>query len=260
MTRESLSKVFVFHWKPAEAAPLLAALQKAGYQPVYNPQPKPPKLSDIEKAKALAVVIDLSRLPSHGRYVAAWLRGGKRTRHFPIVFVDGAPAKIDLVRRHIPDAVYTPLKNIGAALKKALKNTPHDPVVPRGMMESAPGRTTAQKLGIRAGHVVRVIDSPPDYEQVVGTLPDGAALSEDTREAAVTLWFIHDAAEYAAALSSRRKLAAQTRLWILWRKGARDGLNGNTIRQAALALGLVDYKICSLNEVWSGMAFAVKKV
>ena len=127
-------------------------------------------------------------------------------------------------------------------------------------MEPAPGRTTALKLGIREGQVARVIDPPGDYARVVGALPDGATFSEDPRGmAAVSLWFVHDIAEYEAALPACRTLAAQSRLWILWRKGMRGGLNSNAIRQAALALGLVDFKICSLNEVWSGMAFAVKK-
>jgi hypothetical protein len=79
------------------------------------------------------------------------------------------------------------------------------------------------------------------------------------RACAVTLWFVHDPAEYQAALPSRRALAARSRLWILWKKGRRDGLNGTLVREAALVMGLVDYKICSLDGVWSGMVFAVKK-
>jgi hypothetical protein len=49
-------------------------------------------------------------------------------------------------------------------------------------------------------------------------------------------------------------------LWIVWQKGRRDGLNGNFVREAAMAMGLVDYKICSLDGLWTGMVFAVKKV
>jgi hypothetical protein len=48
-------------------------------------------------------------------------------------------------------------------------------------------------------------------------------------------------------------------LWILWPKGRKDGLNGNIIRQGAIDVGLVDYKICSVNESWSAMVFTVKK-
>jgi hypothetical protein len=95
---------------------------------------------------------------------------------------------------------------------------------------------------------------------VIGSLPANVHFEEGLGEsAAVTLWFLREASEYEAALPAQRKHAATSRLWILWRKGGRDGLNVNLIREAALALGLVDYKICSLDAVWSGMAFAVKK-
>ena len=252
--------MLLFHWKPEEAGLLIAALRRAGYEALYNPAPRQPKLRDIEESGAVAAVIDLSRLPSNGRYVAAWLRGSKRTRHLPLVFVGGTADKVELVRRQIPDATYSSLREVGSGVKKALRNPPQQPVVPRGMMETAPGRTTAQKLGIREGSVVRVIDPPADYARVIGRLPKDVAYDEDgDRGAAVTLWFVREASEYQKALPSRRRLAACSRLWILWRKGGRDGLNGNIIRETALALGLVDYKICSLDAIWSGMAFAVKK-
>jgi len=57
-----------------------------------------------------------------------------------------------------------------------------------------------------------------------------------------------------------RSLAAHSRLWILWRKNKAGGLDGGFIRVAGIEAGLVDYKICSLDAVWSGMVFAVKKV
>jgi hypothetical protein len=70
---------------------------------------------------------------------------------------------------------------------------------------------------------------------------------------------VHDPGEFAASLPARRALASKGPLWIVWRKGREDGLNGNFVREAALAVGLVDYKICSLDSVWSGMLFAVRK-
>jgi len=160
----------------------------------------------------------------------------------------------------MPDAVYASMAGVGAALEKAIRNPPSDPVVPRQMMQSAPGRTAAQKMGIREGSTVGLIDPPVDYLKVLGVLPEGVVLEEDARRVCpVSLWFVHDPGEYEAALPSRKALAARTRLWIVWQKGRRDGLNGNFVRSAALAIGLVDYKICSLDGVWTGMVFAVKK-
>jgi hypothetical protein len=115
-------------------------------------------------------------------------------------------------------------------------------------------------MGIREGSVVGLIDPPADYLKVLGVLPEGVVLEEESQRAcSVTVWFVHDPGEYEAALASRRLLAAKSRLWIVWQKGRRDGLNGNFVREAALAMGLVDYKICSLDGVWTGMVFAVKK-
>jgi len=60
-----------------------------------------------------------------------------------------------------------------------------------------------------------------------------------------------------------RSFAAKSKLWILWRKQtARQRDSGVTqpfIRESALGVGLVDYKICSVNEDWSGLLFTWKK-
>jgi len=255
-----MRRVRVFHWKSKEAEVLVAKLRAAGFEAVHRAETQSPSVRELKESGAVAVVIDLSRLPSHGKYVGAWVRGAKSTRHIPPVFVGGEAEKVAAIRKQIPDAVYSSIAGVGAALKKAIAQPPRDPVVPRQMMETAPGRTAAQKMGIREGSTVGLIDPPADYLKVLGVLPQGVVLEEDSRRVCpLTVWFVHDPGEYEAALPSRRLLAARSRLWIVWQKGRRDGLNGNFVREAALAMGLVDYKICSLDGVWTGMVFAVKK-
>jgi hypothetical protein len=257
---DDMACVRLFHWKAKEAGPLIARLHAAGYDVVHHAETQSPSAREIKESGAAAVVIDLSRMPSHGKYVGAWVRGSKSTRHIPLVFVGGEAEKVAAIKTHLPDAVYSSVAGIAGALKRAIANPPSDPVVPRQMMETAPGRTTAQKMGIRAGTVVGLIDPPADYLKVLGELPEGVATEEDSRRVCpVTVWFVHDPGEYEAALPSRRTLAARSRLWIAWQKGRRDGLNANFVRERALAMGLVDYKICSLDGVWSGMVFTVKK-
>jgi hypothetical protein len=247
-------RIRLFHWKIEEAAPLIAKLRGAGYAVDHG---KTPTVRQISESAPAAVVIDLSRIPSHGRAVGAWLRGSKSTRDIPLVFVGGDAAKVAALRQEIPDAVYTTLAGIRGALKRAIATPPPVPVVPRQMMEGYGHRTTAQKLGIREGSSVGLIDPPADYLRVLGALPPDAVIEEDPARACdVTLWFVQDASEYAARL---RDFRTRKKLWIVWRKGRRDGLNGNFVREEALALGLVDYKICSLDGVWSGMAFTTKK-
>src|SRR4029078_12825773 len=112
----------------------------------------------------------------------------KGTRHIPLVFLDGDPDKVEAIRREIPDAVYASRANLAAALKRV--KPVKDPVVPKQMMQTNPSRTAAQKLGIREGAVVGLIDPPADYLKVIGKLPDGVVLEENPdRVCAVTLWF-----------------------------------------------------------------------
>jgi hypothetical protein len=247
-------RVRLFHWKAEEAAPAIAELKKAGFTVDY--QEKLPSFKSIRDSKPDAFVVDLSRLPAHGREVAIALRGHKATRHAPIVFVDGDGKKLEAVRRALPDAIYTGRAQVIGALLRARPLA--DPVRPAQMMERYAGRSAAQKLGIQEGMKVGVIDPPPDYGRVIGKVPEGALLEENC-EGKLTLWFVHDFARLQAELPAMRRAAAHSRLWILWRKAKQDGLDGNVIRRGAIELGLVDYKICSVNETWSAMAFAIKK-
>jgi hypothetical protein len=259
-----MPNVRLFHWRAKDAKALIAKLRAAGYQVSYNGETQSSSVRQIRELDPAAIIIDLSRMPSHGRYVAAWVRGSKALRFIPLVFTNGAPEKVAAIRKEVPDATYTETRKIAAALKAAIANPPRDPARPTQMMESYGHRTAAEKLGIRENCVVGLIDPPGDYLKVLGSLPDGVIFEESRADALyaacpVTLWFVHQMEEYKAEIPARRLLAARTQLWILWRKGRRDGLNSNSIREIAIAMGLVDYKICSLNDVWTGMVFTVKR-
>ncbi|HEY1754092.1 MAG TPA: hypothetical protein VGG72_01755 [Bryobacteraceae bacterium] len=253
-----MARVRLFHWRAEEAKPLLTLLKAAGYSVDYREPVS--SYREVRSSPPDAIVIDLSRLPSHGREVAVFLRGSKTTRQIPIVFVDGEPEKIEGVRRVLPDAVFTPLSRLRSALRTAIAKPPENPLKPAQMMDRWGTRTTAQKLGIAANARVFVIDPPANYARAIGQLPEGACFEEESADGCkIALWFVHGIAEFQAALPRMRKLAADRRLWILWRKSKQDGLNGNIIRAGAVDVGLVDYKICSINDTWSAMVFAVKK-
>ncbi len=256
-----MPRVRLIHWKAAEAAPLVDSLRTAGYQVDYEERPDYHIGQAIRAEPPAAVVIDLSRLPSHGREVATYLRGSKSTRHVPIVFVDGVPEKVQAIREKLPDAVYTKAGRVAQALRKAITEAPTDPVTPPQMMERYRGRTAAEKLGIKAGDAVAVFDGPRDYAAAIGPLPEGVTLLESPRaRCAVTLWFVEDDAAYQEGLPRMRSRAADSKLWILWRKGAgKSRISSQTIRELAIAVGLVDYKICAVNATWSGLLFARKK-
>ena len=209
-----------------------------------------------------AFVIDLSRLPAHGRDVAIGFRGAKGSRHVPIVFVDGEAEKVAAIRVRLPDAAYTTASGLRGALRKAIANPPPAPVVPRQMMEGYADRTAAQKLGIQENMRVAVIDAPAGYAAILGGMPAGVEFDEEAEEpCAVTLWFVRDADEYASGMRRMRARAGGTKLWILWPKASarKSAITQHVVRQTANEFGLVDYKICSVNEGWSGMCFAPRR-
>jgi hypothetical protein len=253
-----MARVCLFHWRAEEAKPLLTVLEAAGHSVEY--QERMASYREVRDKPPDAIVIDLSRLPSQGRELAVFFRGAKSTRFVPIVFVGGEPEKVAGVQRVLPDAVYTPASRLRGTLSKALANPPVNPIKPAQMIDRWGTRTVAQKLGIAKNSRVAVIDPPSGYAQAIGELPTGVEFDEEsTEDCPVSLWFVHDVPEFHAALPRMRKLAARSRLWIIWRKNKKDGLDGNLIRQGGIAVGLVDYKICSVSETWSGMVFAVKK-
>ncbi len=257
-----MPRVRLVHWKAGETGALRAALRAAGHTVEYDEKLDSNAFRGIRASPPDAFVIDLSRLPSHGREVATFVRGQKATRHIPIVFVGGAPEKVEAVRKVLPDAVYTASAGLRPALRVALANRPASPVVPEQMMARYTSRSAAQKLGIRAGLTAALIGPPRNFARVIGELPAGAAFEEVLEDAPadacpVTLWFVEDAADCQAALPHMRKLAARTKLWILWRKGS--SVTQPFLRQSAAAVGLVDYKICAVDATWSAMLFALKK-
>ncbi len=249
-------RVRIVHWKASEAGPLLEACRAAGWQADYDPDENGAAVSrGLRETMPDAVAIDLSRRPSSGRDVAVWLRNQKRYRHLPIVFVNGAAEKTEAIRALLPDTTFTETERLAAVLKAG---PPAGTVVPPSMMERYSDRTVAEKLGIADSTRVGVMDPPDDYAAALGVLPEGAEVVEG-REQQVTLWFIEDMDQLFRSLRRMRTMAGRTKLWIVWRKGSKNGVTQNGIREAAIEAGLVDYKICALNDGRSGILFARKK-
>jgi hypothetical protein len=259
-----MAKVRLFHWRAEEAKELIRQLNHAGYEVEYPGEKENGSFRSLRQGGFHAAVLNLTRLPSHARYVAMEIRAHKATRHLPMVFVDGDPAKLERIQRELPDAVFTARAKLIAVLKRV--KPVENPAPATSMMASYAGRTTGQKMGFKAGSRIAVIDAPRDYAKAIGDLPAGASFEEDpTGVLPFTLWFVHDRETYLASLPRMRKLAqAKSRLWVVWpkaasKKGAGSGVTQTLIRESAIAVGLVDYKICSVDETWSAMVFAVKK-
>jgi CheY-like chemotaxis protein len=258
-----MPRIRLLHWKASEAVQYFDILGSAGYEVEHDEQFLPAMMRSWRESPPDAFVIDLSRLPSHGREIAIALRQSPKTRRIPILFCEGAGEKVEQIRRLLPDATYCRLARLRSTLQKALASGPTDAVVPAGMMERYSSRTAAQKLGIQEGAAVSLIDPPRDFIKVLGELPAGVEVLDGVGEAVtpVTLCFVHELDSLRSTLFAMRRTAHKTKLWILWRKGgsaARGDVTEASIREQAAGLGLVDYKICSVNQVWSAMLFAAK--
>ncbi len=259
-----MARICLLHWKAAEAGAHLRALEAAGHRVDYQEVFVPSLLQRWRESPPDAFVIDLSRLPSHGREIAIALRQSPRTRHIPLVFCGGEEEKIARVRKDLPDASYCTLRTLRSTVRKALTVRPVDPVKPVDMMARYASRTAAQKLGVKPASKILVIDPPRDLARVLGELPPEVEILEDGAAggASVTLCFIRESDSLLPRLSEVRPLAATTKLWIVWRKGGsrtRGDVTEAAVREQAIDLGLVDYKICSVNQVWSAMLFAHKR-
>lgn len=258
-----MSRIQLLHWNANEAGVYLELLRANGYDVQYNDQFRPGMMRSWRESPPDAFVIDLSRLPSHGREIATALRQSPALRRVPIVFCEGAEDKVRRIQIELPDAMYSKRATLRADLKRAIAHPPERPVTPEPMMERYASKTAAQKLGIKESSIVTLIDPPRDCRKLLGQLPPNVELVEEAgAKHPVTLCFVRDSNLLQATLSAVRELAPSTKLWILWPKGGskeRAGLTGRVVREQANGLGLVDYKICSVNEVWSAMLFAAKK-
>ena len=259
-----MPRVRLLHWKAEEATRHIDLLRQAGYQIDYEERFRPALMKAWRESPPDAFVIDLSRLPSHGREIAIALRQSPRTRCVPIVFCGGNEEKVNAIRNTLPYASYSTLEKLRSTLRKALANRLANPVKPVQMMDRYTSRSAAQKLGIKESCALRLIDPPRNVMQVLGPLPSRIEmLDEDSKEgAAVTLCFLHETHLLQPVISRVRSLASTSKLWILWRKGgssAHGDITEAGVRATAIDLGLVDYKICSVNDVWSAMLFALKR-
>ena len=124
-------------------------------------------------------------------------------------------------------------------------------------------RTLAEKLGLKAGQTVCLLNAPPDYLEKLGPLPAGLELRPGL---AGPLDFIQYFTTQAADLADnfpalKNNLSLQGQLWIGWPKSsakiARD-LNENQVRAIGLANGLVDVKVISVDQSWSGLKFVYR--
>ena len=111
-------------WNEDLAAERARVLKKAGLDVDASPFNPAGMITRLRENPPAVMLIDLDRLPSHGREVAVMLRTSKSMRHLPIVFAGGIEEKVARVREEVPDGIFTDWAKAAAAVSRALKRAP----------------------------------------------------------------------------------------------------------------------------------------
>jgi hypothetical protein len=126
------------------------------------------------------------------------------------------------------------------------------------------GKPVVQKLGIKPGFRIFVGHTPAAYGDIVGKLPADVTIATRLTGA---FDLVHLFATEAAGLGGKLRfyrdaIAPDGMVWVSWPKqfsGVTTDLTDNVVREAALPLGLVDIKVCSIDDIWSGLKFVIPK-
>ena len=122
----------------------------------------------------------------------------------------------------------------------------------------------AKKLGIKDGSKLFLSNAPKNYLQLLAPIPLGVkvvpGITPDTD--IVHLFATKKTGLRGQLTAARKKIKPDAALWVSWPKKAAKvptDITEDTIRELALPLGLVDIKVCAVDETWSGLKLVIRK-
>jgi hypothetical protein len=128
------------------------------------------------------------------------------------------------------------------------------------------GTPLPQKLGIKEGHHVALLGAPAGFAATLAPLPPvrlATALPRGGEALDVAVLFCRARKELEAAIAGvHARLAPAGGLWVAWPKKAAKvatDMTEDVVREVALPRGLVDNKVCAIDEVWSGLRLVIRK-
>ena len=258
-----MRRLCLVHWDIAEAERKAPGIVALGYEVECAAPEGSPGLRPLRDSPPDVVVIDLSRRPAYGRDIAQALRRYKDTRNVPLVLLGGEPERVEAIRERLPDAVYADWADVAGALEDATNRAPVEPVVPPSPMEGYSGTPLPRKLGLKPATTVSLLGAPDGFEETLGDLPEGVVLERgESGPWDVALWFVRSRGEMEGGVGRMGARLGGGRLWIIWPKKASGLVTDVTqqlVREAGLAAGMVDYKVCSVDATWSGLLFTRRK-
>jgi hypothetical protein len=129
-------------------------------------------------------------------------------------------------------------------------------------MTSYSGTTLAKKLGIKENFKIRLINIPIHYQELFTDWPDRVGIIEnpEVKKDFIHLFIKHEIELFEFLPPLKEEIEQNGMIWVSWQKKTskiRSDVNENVIRKVALETGLVDVKVCSVDEVWSGLKLVI---
>jgi hypothetical protein len=126
------------------------------------------------------------------------------------------------------------------------------------------GTPLVKKLGIAQGARVAILGAPDGFDATLGELPDGVVVTRrlgGRRD--VVLAFVTERAALAGRLDAlRAAIAPDGMIWVAWPKKASrmpTDITEDVVREVVLPTGLVDVKVCAIDDTWSGLKVVIRK-
>ena len=126
------------------------------------------------------------------------------------------------------------------------------------------GTPLARKLGVNRGTRLRIEGAPENYLDLLHPAPPDVTISPRLR-ADIDIWhlFVTERKQLVSRLLQiRRRMRSDAAVWVSWPKKASSvasDVTEDSVREVALPLGLVDVKVCAVDEVWSGLKLVIRK-
>lgn len=127
------------------------------------------------------------------------------------------------------------------------------------------GTPLVKKLGIKPAHRLAVLDAPEGFQKTLGALPEDVTLQSrlaGKQPLDVIVAFVKRRSDLERKLAViRPRMAQAAGLWIAWPKrasGVPTDVTEDVVREVALPTGLVDNKVCAIDETWSGLRLVIR--
>ena len=127
------------------------------------------------------------------------------------------------------------------------------------------GTPLAKKLGLKPGDLVCLLDAPADFRKLLDAAARRRALRDEVRQGRATSCTCSPRRRRSSRrtlAACRKSLAPDAAIWVSWPKKAAKvptDITEDMIRAVALPLGLVDIKVCAVDETWSGLKLVLRK-